>query len=79
MDFIAAFVTQRIQPLQARARGMWTYTGLDDDIRYRKAEMQIEEFEFRMKVITSVTCVVQMAGRVRPLDNRHPPTLVSSE
>ena len=79
MDFIATFVTRRIQPLQPRARGMWTYTGLDDETHSSKSEMQTEEFEFRMKIITSVTCAVQMTGRVRPLDSRHPPTLVSTE
>ena len=62
MDLIAAFVTRRIQPLQARSRRMWSYTGLDDDTRYNNAEMQTEEFEFRMKIITSVTCAVQMTG-----------------
>ena len=79
MDLIAAYVTRRIQPLQARTRGMWTYTGLEDEMRYSNSEMTTEEFEHRMKVITSVACAVQMIGRVRPLDHRHPPTLVCSE
>jgi len=79
MDLIAAYVTRRIQPLQARTRGMWTYTGLIDEMRYNNSEMTTEEFEHRMKVITSVTCAVQMSGRVHPLDHRHPPTLVCSE
>ena len=79
MDLISAYVTRRIQPLQARTRGMWTYTGLEDETRYDNSEMTHEEFEHRMKVITSVTCAVQMTGRVRPLDHRHPPTLVCSE
>ena len=79
MDLIAAFVTRRIHPLRARNRGMWTYTGLDDDTRYNNSEMRTEEFEFRMKIITSMTCAVQMTGRVQPLDHRHPPTLVSTE
>src|SRR4051812_15146110 len=78
MDLIALFVTQRIQPLQARARGMWTYTGSDDDTRYSNAEMLQEEFEHKMKIITSVMHAAQMAVRVRPLDNAHPPSLVSS-
>lgn len=77
MDLIATFVTRRVQPLQARARGMWTYTGLTDNTRYSNVEMLQEEFEQRMRVITSVTHVVKMLGRVRPLDSEHPPALVS--
>ena len=67
MDLISAYVTQRIQPLQARTRGMWMYTGIDDEMRYSNSEMQTKEFESRMKVITSVACAIQMTGRVRPL------------
>ena len=58
---------------------MWTYTGLEDEMRYSNSEMTTEEFKHRMKVITSVTCAVQMTGQVHPLDHRHPPTLVCSE
>ena len=76
MDLIALFVTRRIQPLEARARGMWEYTGTDDDTRYRNSVMSQDEFEQIMKVIASVTHCAQMSGRVRPLDAAHPPTLV---
>ena len=79
MDLISAYVTRRIQPLQARTRGMWMYTGINDEMHYSNSEMQTEEFKARMKVITSVACAVQMTGRVCPLDHRHPPTMVSSE
>ena len=82
MDLIALYVTRRIQPLQARARGMWAYTGSYDDTRYNNTEMLQEEFEQTMKiitgVITGVTHAAQMAGRVRPLDIAHPPSLVNS-
>src|SRR4051812_43473920 len=76
MDLIATFVIRIIQRLQARARGMWSYTGLWDDTRYSNAERPVDEFERQMKVITSVTHGLQMAGRVRRLDSQHPTTLV---
>lgn len=78
MDLIATYVSRRIQPLQARPRGMWTYTGSSDTLRYSNVEMQTEEFETRMKVITSVSVAVQMVGRVRPLDHLRPPPLNAS-
>ena len=77
MELIALYVTRRIQPLQARARGMWAYTGTDDDTRYNNTVVLQAEFEQIMKIITGVTHGAQMAGRVRPLDASHPPTLVS--
>src|SRR4051812_37631295 len=76
MDLIALFVTRRIQPLQARARGMWTYSGTNDDTRYNNTVVLQEEFAQIMKIITGVTHCAQMAGRVRPLDAAHLPTLV---
>ena len=76
MDLIALFVSRRVQPLQARARRMWEYTGTDDDTRYSNSVMSQKEFEQLMKIITSVTHCAQMSGRVRPLDAAHPPTLV---
>src|SRR3954468_5058551 len=76
MDLIATFVIRRIQPLQARARGMWTYTRLGDDTRYNRSEMPMDEFELQMKMITSVTHGLQSVGRVRPLSSENPPTLV---
>src|SRR3954469_21548167 len=76
MDLIALFVTRRIQPLQARARRMWEYTGIDDNTRYNNSAMSQKEFEQLMKIITSVTHGAQMAGRVRPLDITRPPALV---
>ena len=74
IDLIAAFVIRKIQPLQARARGMWTYSGLQDDIRYSNTKMPLDEFELQMKIITSVTQGLQPTGRVRPLgvDNLPP-------
>ena len=39
MDLIALFVSRRVQPLQARARRMWEYTGTDDDTRYSNSAM----------------------------------------
>ena len=62
MDLIALFVSRRIQPLQARTRRMWEYTGTDDDTRYSNSAMSQKEFEQLMKIITSVTHCVQMTG-----------------
>ena len=76
MDLIALFVSRRIQPLQARARRMWEYTGIDDDTRYNNMAMSQKEFEQLMKIITSVNHGAQMSGRVRPLDAARPPILV---
>ena len=76
MDLIALFVSRRIQPLQARARRMWEYTGIDDDTRYNNTAMSQKEFEQLMKIFTSVTHCAQMTGRVRPLDAARPPILV---
>ena len=76
MDLIALFVSRRVQPLQARARRMWEYTGLDDNTRYNNKAMSQKEFDQLMKIITSVTHGVQMHGRVRPLDSNRPPVLV---
>src|SRR3954471_8224030 len=49
MDLIALFVSRRIQPLQARARRMWEYTGIDDNTRYNSSAMSQKEFEQLMK------------------------------
>jgi hypothetical protein len=76
MDLIALFISRRIQPLQARARKMWEYSGLEDSARYNNKAMSQKEFEQLMKIITSVTHGAQMHGRVRPLDSTHPPVLV---
>jgi len=76
MDLIALFVSRRVQPLQARARRMWEYTGLEDNTRYNNKAMSQKEFDQLMKIITSVTHGVQMHGRVRPLDSNRSPVLV---
>ena len=76
MDLIALFVSQRIQPLQARARRMWEYTGVDDNTRYNNTAMSQKEFEQLMKIINSVNHGAQMSARVRPLDSTLPPILV---
>src|SRR3954463_14650751 len=76
MDLIAPNVGRRIQPLQARARRMWEYSGLEDNARYNNKAMSQKEFEQLMKIITSVTHGAQMHGRVRPLDSNHLPVLV---
>ena len=76
MDLIALFVSRRVQPLQARVRRMWEYTGLEDPTRLSKKPMNQREFEQIMKIITSVTHGAQMKGRVKPLDCNRPPTLV---
>ena len=76
MDLIATFMVRKIQPLQARARGIWTYSGLQDDTCYSNTEMPLNEFELQMKIITSVTQGLQPTGRVRPLSIENPPTLV---
>src|SRR4051812_2829279 len=76
MDLIALYISRRIQPLQARARKMWEYSGLEDNARYNNKAMSQKEFKQLMKIITSVTHGAQMHGRVRPLDNNHPPVLV---
>ena len=76
MDLIALFVSRRVQPLQARARRMWEYTGLEDPTRYNNRAMSQKEFDQLMRVITSVTHGAQMHGRVRPLDSNRSPVLV---
>ena len=76
MDLIALFVSQRVQPLQARVRRMWEYSGLEDPTRLSSRPMNQQEFDQIMKIVTSVTHGAQMKGRVRPLDCNCPPTLV---
>ena len=76
MDLIALFVSRRVQPLQARVRRMWEYSGLEDPTRLSSRPMNQQEFDQIMKIITSVTYGAQMKGRVRPLDVNRPPTLV---
>ena len=76
MDLIALFVSQRVQPLQDRARRMWEYTGLEDNTRYNNKAMPQKEFDQLMRIITSVTHGAQMHGRVRPLDSNRSPVLV---
>jgi len=55
MDLIALFVGRRVQPLQARVRKMWEYTGLEDPTRLSSKPMNQKEFDQIMKIITSVT------------------------
>jgi len=76
MDLIALFVSRRVQPLQARARRMWEYTGLEDNTRYNNKAMSQKEFDQLMRIITSVTHGAQMHDRVRPLDSNRPTVLV---
>jgi hypothetical protein len=76
MDLIALFVGRRVQPLQARVRKMWEYTGLEDPTRLSSKPMNQKEFDQIMKIITSVNHGAQMHGRVRPLDSNRPPVLV---
>ena len=78
MDLIALFVSRRVQPLQARVRKMWEYSGLEDPTRYSNKPMNRKEFDVLMKIITSVTHGAQMHGRVRPLDCNRSPVLVIS-
>ena len=76
MDLIALFVGRRVQPLQARVRKMWEYTGLEDPTRLSSKPMNQKEFDQIMKIITSVTHGAHMHGRVKPLDCNRPPVLV---
>jgi len=39
MDLIALFVSRRVQPLQARVRRMWEYSGLEDPTRLSSRSM----------------------------------------
>ena len=76
MDLIALFIGRRVQPLQARVRKMWEYTGLEDPTCYNNKTMSQKEFDQLMRIITSVTHGAQMHGRVRPLDSSRSPVLV---
>lgn len=53
-DLAAAWVSRRIQLLQAGEKPMWAYTGSDDPTRVNPNELEEEEFVEKMKLLTMV-------------------------
>lgn len=65
-DLATAWVSRRIQPLQARERPMWTYTGEDDPVRVNPGEVSQHKFEEKMRHLTMVRSNLRMEGPVPP-------------
>ena len=54
-QIMATFIRRRVQPLQARAHGMWMYAGAADPTRVSTEDLSPTEVETRVKSLTKLT------------------------
>ena len=52
---MTTFIRRCIQPLQARAHGMWMYQGATDPTRISKEDLSTTEVEKSVRAITSLS------------------------
>ena len=51
---MTTFIRRRIQPLQARAHGMWMYQGVSDPTRVGREELSTNEVQKSVRAITTL-------------------------
>lgn len=78
MYLLETFLSRRIQPLQERAKPMWTYEGPSDPTRVHPEDLTKSEVEDRVKFNTSARANPQGARRVAPYEQGEPPAEVNS-
>jgi len=54
VQIIRTFMERRIQPLQARSRGMWEYSGSSDPTRVSSVDYSPSELETKVKNVTKL-------------------------
>jgi hypothetical protein len=54
-QLMAFFLERRIQPLQARASRLWTYSGSEDPSRVSKEDLDKKGLDKRVKALTTLT------------------------
>ena len=77
MDLFEAYLTRRIQPLQARDHPMWLYSGTDDTSRVHPEAAYPKYVVQCLKCITGNKDNPRGSGRVIPFDADHLPNKVS--
>ena len=76
MDLLEAFLSRRIQPLQARDHPMWMYSGVEDSTRIHPEEVNKETVELWLQGITGNKDNPRGSRWVTPLDDTTEPDKV---
>ena len=74
MDLLEVFLSQRIQPLQARDHSMWMYSGAGDTARVHPEEVPAKTVAQWLRGITGNKDNPRGARRVDPFSNSNQPT-----
>jgi hypothetical protein len=78
-DLSAAWVSHRVQPLQARERPMYPYRGIDNPTRVNPRELSQDKFQEKMRHLTMVRHNLRMEGSVPPFGATLLPQRVCSD
>ena len=76
MDLLGAFLSRRIQPLQARDHPMWMYSGIEDSAWIHPEEVDEETVAQWLQGITGNKDNPRGSRRVPPFDNTNEPDKV---
>jgi hypothetical protein len=81
LQIITHFLRLRVQPIQARVHGMWSYSGSKDPTRVSKEHLSTAELEKIARQFTTLTAAdaIVSSCRITPFDKKHPPPAVSSQ
>ena len=71
MDLLEVFLSQCIQPLQARDHPMWLYSGADDTARVHPKEVRAKTVAMWLKSITGNQDNPRGARRVVPFSDKN--------
>ena len=71
------FVMRRIQPLMLRDHPMWEYTGVKDTTRTKSSELSPDEFDARIRAITSIDRDDSPTLAHTPFSSENPPKKVT--
>lgn len=75
-DLAAAWVSQQIQPLQARVTPMWLYSGSDDPTKIDSEDLDEDGFPNKKMHLTMVRENLHRKGPVPPYSATHLPPQV---
>jgi hypothetical protein len=79
-EVAAVFLKRRVQPVMARVRPMWLYSGPKDETRINAAELSEKELldEVRRLTFFSQEDLIPLTSSYTPFDADHPPPEVTS-
>jgi hypothetical protein len=79
-EVAAVFLKRRVQPVMARVRPMWLYSGLKDETRINAAELSEKELLDEVRRLTSFSQEdsIPLMSPYTPFDADHPPPEVIS-